>query len=69
MTIDVLFTLVAVFLLIGLLSTVGVSAVLSAISPERRRLREMAGAGGPTLTFGAPGISLVDAVDPRSSSR
>jgi tight adherence protein C len=65
MTIDVIFTLVAVFLLIALVSSVGISAVLSAASPERRRLRELAGAGGPSITFGAGGVPLVDAVDPR----
>ena len=65
MTIDVIFTLVAVFLLIALVSSVGVSSVLSALSPDRRRLRQLAGAGGPALTFGTGGIPLVDAVDPR----
>ena len=34
MTIDVIFTLVAIFLLIGLVSTVGVSAALSACLPN-----------------------------------
>jgi tight adherence protein C len=65
MTIDVIFTLVAIFLLIALLSTVGVSAILSALSPERRRLRQLATAGGPELTFGVSSGTLVDTVDPR----
>jgi tight adherence protein C len=64
MTIDVILTLVAIFLLIALLSTAGVSAVLSAASPERRRLRQFATAGGPALDFAGSG-ALVDAVDPR----
>jgi tight adherence protein C len=65
MTIDVIFTLVAIFLLIALVSSAGVSAVLSAVSPERRRLRQLATAGGPALDFGAGGGALVDTVDPR----
>jgi tight adherence protein C len=65
MTTDVIFTLVAIFLLIALLSTVGVSAFLSAVSPDRRRLRQLAMAGGPALTFGVGGGTLVDTVDPR----
>jgi Flp pilus assembly protein TadB len=65
MPIDLIFTLVAVFLLITLVSSAGVSTVLSALSPERRRLRQLAGAGGQEMTFGAGGIPLVDAVDPR----
>jgi tight adherence protein C len=64
MTIDVTLTLVAVFLLIALLSSAGVSAVLSAFSPERRRLRQFATAGGPALDLGGGG-GLVDTVDPR----
>jgi tight adherence protein C len=64
MTIDVTLTLVAVFLLIALLSSAGVSAVLSAVSPERRRLRQFATAGGPALDLGGGG-GLVDTVDPR----
>jgi tight adherence protein C len=65
MAIDLIFTLAAIFLLIALLSTVGVTAVLSALSPERRRLRQLAVAGGPALTFGDGGGTLVDTVDPR----
>ena len=65
MTTDVILTLVAIFLLIALLSTVGVSAFLSAVSPDRRRLRQLATAGGPALTFGVGGGTLVDTVDPR----
>ena len=65
MTIDVIFTLVAIFLLIGLVSTVGVSAALSAVSPERRRLRQLATAGGAELTLGVGGGVLAHTVDPR----
>ena len=59
MTIDVIFTLVAIFLLIGLASTVGVSAALSAVSPDRRRLRQLATAGDAQGTLGAGGGVLV----------
>jgi tight adherence protein C len=65
MTIDVIFTLVAIFLLIGLVSTVGVSATLSAVSPERRRLRQLATAGGAELTLGVGSGVLAHTVDPR----
>ena len=65
MTIDVIFTLVAIFLLIGLVSTVGVSALLSAVSPDRRRLRQLATAGEAELTLGVGSGVLVHTVDPR----
>ena len=65
MTIDVIITLVAIFLLIGLVSTVGVSAALSAVSPDRRRLRQLATAGEAELTLGVGSGVLVHTVDPR----
>ena len=47
MTPDLIVTLSAVFMFIALVSGWGVSAVLSARAPERRRLQQLATAGGP----------------------
>ena len=46
MPLDLLITLVAGFLFVALVAGYGTSAFFSAMSPERRRLRQMA-AGGP----------------------
>jgi tight adherence protein C len=63
MALDLLVTLVALFLCVALLSGYGVSAALGALSPERRRLRQFALGGGPA--DGLEGLALVDSVDPR----
>jgi tight adherence protein C len=64
MSIDLIVTLSAAFLSVALLAGWGASAFLSAQSPERRRLRNLAPAGGPD--FGLTSGSLVDeAIDPR----
>jgi tight adherence protein C len=63
MTPDLIVTLSAVFMFIALVSGWGVSAVLSARAPERRRLQQLATAGGPELALGT--LSLVDNIDPR----
>lgn len=63
MAIDLLIALTAAFLLVALLSGWGLSATLSSLSPERRRLRQLAGTGASDITVGA--TTLVDAVDPR----
>jgi len=63
MTPDLIVTLSAVFMLIALVSGWGVSALLSARAPERRRLQQLATAGGPELSLGT--LSLVDNIDPR----
>lgn len=63
MSLDLLVTLAAAFMFVALVAGSGASALLSAVSPERRRLRQMA-VGGPAMVIGAPS-SLVDTVDPR----
>jgi tight adherence protein C len=63
MALDLLVTIIAGFLLVALIAGYGTSAVMSAASPERRRLRKMA-AAGPSGAFDSQ-ISLVDTVDPR----
>jgi tight adherence protein C len=63
MPLDVLVTLAAAFMFVALVAGYGTSALVSAISPERRRLRQMAAAGSGAV-FDAQ-LTLVDAVDPR----
>ena len=63
MPLDLLITLVAGFLFVALVAGYGTSAFFSAMSPERRRLRQMA-AGGPAGVVDAQ-VTLVDTVDPR----
>jgi tight adherence protein C len=63
MPLDVLVTLVAAFLFVALVAGFGTSALVSTLSPERRRLRQMA-AGGPSGVVDAQ-VTLVDTVDPR----
>ena len=63
MPLDVLVTLVAAFLFVALVAGFGTSALVSTLSPERRRLRQMA-AGGPTGVVDTQ-VTLVDTVDPR----
>lgn len=63
---DLIFPIVLLFVSIALLTGLGTSAVLSRSSPERRRLREMAYAGGGvgTLDLQQPG-RLIEKHDPR----
>jgi len=63
MPLDLLVTLVAAFLFVALVAGYGTSALFSTLSPERRRLRQMA-AGGPTGVVDTQ-VTLVDTVDPR----
>ena len=63
MTIDLFVTISAVFVFMALITGMVVSGVLSARSPERRRLQQLVTAGGPDA--GLAGVSLVDSVDPR----
>jgi tight adherence protein C len=63
MALDLVITLTAAFLFVALVSGWATSAILSARSPERRRLRRLAVAGGPDVSIA--GASLVDAIDPR----
>ena len=62
MALDLLVSLVAVFLAVALIAGFGASRMLAALSPERRRLRQLAAAEGPGVddTF-----TLVERVDPR----
>lgn len=63
MAFDIVLTLVAGFLFVALVSGYVASAALSAVSPERRRLRELGIAGvGETLDGG---LTLVDSIDPK----
>ena len=64
MALDLLVTLVAGFLAVALLAGYGATGILAALSPERRRLRQLATAGGPGENFDN-GLSLVDNIDPR----
>ena len=61
MSIDLIVTLTAAFVSVALIVALAVSALLSAQSPERRRLRNLASAGGPDL--GLTSGSLVDGMD------
>ena len=64
MALDLIVTLVAGFLAVALLAGYGASSILAALSPERRRLRQLTtiGPAGDSLdsTF-----TLVDNIDPR----
>lgn len=64
MPLDLIVTLVAAFLFVALVAGYGASAVFSATSPERRRLRQMT-AGGPSGGITDSPVTLVDTVDPR----
>jgi tight adherence protein C len=67
MSLDLLVTLVAAFLAVALVAGYGTSSLLAAFSPERRRLRQLATAGGPGAAVDDMSV-LVDAVDPRFAS-
>lgn len=64
MSLDLLVTLVAGFLAVALVAGFGTSSILAALSPERRRLRQLATAGGPAASADEL-FTLVDGVDPR----
>src|SRR5688572_33308804 len=63
MNVDVIVTVVAGSLFVALAGGWGFSALISAMSPERRRLRHLATPGGVDISDGAFG--LVDTVNPR----
>ena len=63
MALDILLTLVAGFLFVARLAGYLTSAALSAVAPERRRLRELAVIGPSEALAGT--LSLVDALDPK----
>ena len=63
MALDLLVTLTAGFLAVALLAGYGVSSILTAFSPERRRLRQLAATG---VSSGFEGhFTLVEEIDPR----
>ena len=63
MNADLLITLLAGSLFVALVGGWGVSTLISAASPERRRLRQFATAG--SVDIGDRDFALVDTVDPR----
>ena len=63
MAVDVIVTLAAAFMFVALVSGWATSAALSAVSPERRRLRQLGATGISTDAFDA-GIALVDQISP-----
>jgi tight adherence protein C len=63
MPIDIIVTLTAAFLFVALLAGWATSSALSAVAPERRRLRQLGVAGAYELPAGP--VGLVDTVDPR----
>lgn len=66
MTPDLWVALGGLFVSVALLTGLGASAFLAYRAPERRRLREMATAGGPSFSFGArEQIHLTERLDPR----
>ncbi len=62
MPFDIIVTLTAAFLFVALLSGWATSAALSAVAPERRRLRQFGVSGGYEV---AGPVNLIDSVDPR----
>jgi tight adherence protein C len=65
MTPSLLLPIVLLFVSIALLTGVGTSAVLARSAPERRRLRELAFAGGGGDTADGQPIGLFERPDPR----
>jgi tight adherence protein C len=65
MALDLIVTLIAGFLFVALVAGLATSAALTATSPERRRLRQLAGAGGPSGVFAGNNLELVQTIDAR----
>jgi tight adherence protein C len=66
MTLDLWLALGGLFVSVALITGLGAGAFLAYRSPERRRLRELATAGGPGFSFGAPAqVHLTEQLDPR----
>jgi len=63
MSLELIVTLGASFMFVALVSGYGASALVSAVAPERRRLRQLTTAG-PTGVIDAK-ATLIDTVDPR----
>jgi len=62
---NLLLPITLLFISIAILTGIGASALLSRSAPERRRLREVAFAGGATETHGGQPIGLLERPDPR----
>jgi tight adherence protein C len=67
MALDLLVTLVAGFLAVALLTGFATARILTALSPERRRLRQLVTTGGPVASVDDT-FTLVDPVDSRFAS-
>jgi tight adherence protein C len=65
MALDLIVTLIAGFLFVALIAGYATSAALTATSPERRRLNQLAAAGVPAEIFGGRDLQLVETIDPR----
>jgi tight adherence protein C len=66
MTLQLWLVLGGFFISVALLTGLGTSAILSSRSTERRRLRQLAAAGGISVPMGAtPQLSLTEQIDPR----
>jgi len=64
MALDLIITLVASFLAVALVAGYGASSIVAALSPERRRLRQLSAIGPAADSFDSM-LTLVDSVDPR----
>src|SRR6476469_7683120 len=64
MALDLIITLVASFLAVALVAGYGASSIVAALSPERRRLRQLSAIGPAGDSFDST-LTLVDNIDPR----
>jgi len=64
MALDLIVTLVASFLAVALVAGYGASSILAALSPERRRLRQLSAIGPAGDSFDST-LTLVDNIDSR----
>jgi tight adherence protein C len=64
MALDLIITLVASFLAVALVAGYGASSIVAALSPERRRLRQLSTIGPAGDSFDSA-LTLVDKIDPR----
>ncbi|MEO5897252.1 MAG: type II secretion system F family protein [Vicinamibacterales bacterium] len=65
MTVNLLLPIVLLFISVALLTGIGTSALLARSAPERRRLREVAFAGGGHEALGGQPMGLLERPDPR----
>jgi tight adherence protein C len=63
MPLDLVVTLAAGFLFVALIAGYATSAALTAVAPERRRLRQLAVAGAPGA-FAGTNLELVESINP-----